>query len=398
MDRRTFLRTGLAATAAFTTVGSSFWRRAFATHSPPVPGASPYGPLGAPDQNGLRLPAGFTSRELARAGQVVPGTTGLWHNAPDGGATFATGDGGWIYTSNAELATQTGGARALRFAADGSVVDAYPILVGTSRNCAGGPTPWGTWLSCEETDTGLVWECDPTGVVPALPRPALGMFSHEAAAVDPATNQVYLTEDKTDGRFYRYTPAPGAGAADLLVTGILECARVAPDGAVTWLRIPSPVPAPVVGTPTRHQVFSSTRFNGGEGIWFDASAGVVYFATKGDSTIWTYDVATERLEVLFSSTLAPTSPMNGVDNIVLSPAGELYVCEDHDSDTPLEMIVIDLEANVVAPFFEAVPPIHFDSELTGVAFDPSGTRMYFSSQRAFINGATYEVTGPFRTA
>ena len=75
-----------------------------------------------------------------------------------------TDDGGWIYVSNSETPPQVGGgASALRFSSNGDIVDAYRILSDTWQNCAGGATPWGTWLSCEETDAGHVWECDPLG-------------------------------------------------------------------------------------------------------------------------------------------------------------------------------------------------------------------------------------------
>ena len=64
----------------------------------------------------------------------------------------------------------------LRFDARGELIDSYPICTGTTNNCAGGPTPWGTWLTCEEIDEGLVYECDPTGRQLAVPAPALGVF------------------------------------------------------------------------------------------------------------------------------------------------------------------------------------------------------------------------------
>ena len=70
--------------------------------------------------------------------------------------------------------------------ADGTVVDAYPICTGTTLNCAGGATPWGTWLTARSIPRGQVWECDPTGHRAAVARPALGTFTHEAVAVDPA--------------------------------------------------------------------------------------------------------------------------------------------------------------------------------------------------------------------
>ena len=106
-----------------------------------------------PDRHGIRLPERFTVRRVARGNEVVPGTDYKWHIASDGAATFPTADGGWILVSNCED-LQAGGAGAMRFAPDGKITDGYRILDGTTFNCAGGPTPWGTWLSCEEFEQG----------------------------------------------------------------------------------------------------------------------------------------------------------------------------------------------------------------------------------------------------
>jgi secreted PhoX family phosphatase len=139
--RRSFLKLGAAAVLAPALSG---WKQAFA--GPAVAGPSPYGALGGPDANGVALPSGFTARLLATTGEPVGRTGYNWHGAPDGGACFAAA-GGWVYVSNSELSGTRGGAGALKFDAHGNLSAAYAILAGTKWNCAGGATPWDTWLS-----------------------------------------------------------------------------------------------------------------------------------------------------------------------------------------------------------------------------------------------------------
>ena len=363
--------------------------------APARAGASPYGALGAPDANGLMLPPGFTSREVARGLSQVAGYP--WPVFSDGQATFPTANGGWILVTNSESLAATGaGTSAIRFAPDGAVASAYRILAGTNVNCAGGPTPWGTWLSCEEHAAGFVWECDPAGVLPAVARPALGAFTHEAAAVEPGGRQVYLTEDEGDGGFYRFTPTSYPD----LSAGLLEVAVVAGDGSVTWQRVPNPTPAPAQ-TPTRKQVPAMTPFASGEGIGHDG--GVLYFTTKGDKRLWAYDARTSLLEVVYDHALAPTASLDAVDNVTVSAAGEIFVCEDGGN---MEIGLITPEREV-APVLRFTGPAHpvegeYKSEVCGVVFDPSGTRMYCTSQRSHPQsasvpgpGAVYEIGGPF---
>lgn len=406
--------------------------------SPPVPPATPpatptprvakLGPLRAADANGVRTPEGFSTRVVAinselpqprgmsAAGPSSSGGVGTrpWHLLNDGGGVIARPGGGWIYVSNSEvpgsgnlsqagvqasnvgnlleeLTPGLGGFGTLVFDADGTIVDSYSILSNTTFNCAGCITPWGTWLSCEEFANGQVWECDPfTAGSQGTPLPALGFFDHEAVAVDVAKRMLYLTEDYSDSRFYRFVPDatdwPVGAARPALRSGKLQ-AMVVPGGSETALNGPRPVSWKDVRNPGSPQNANrdpeTAIFSGGEGIWLHN--GVVYFSTKNDETIWAYDTLDETVEVIYrhdeaKGDQAANNILSGVDNLIVTPQGDVLVAEDGGD---LQVVVI-LPDGTQKPLLQVVG--QDQSEVAGIAFTPDGKRMYFTSDRGGRNG------------
>jgi secreted PhoX family phosphatase len=240
----------------------------------------------------------------------------------------------------------------------------------------------------------------------------MGLFKHEAVAVDSIGQRLYLTEDNSSGGFYRFTP----DLYPVLNRGLLEVAVVAADGKVTWVKVPNPTPGADQPN-TKDQVPTMTKFKRGEGIWFDS--GVVYVATTSDSKVHAYDTVTQRIEVIYDKGAFKNPPLTGIDNLTVSPSGDLFVCEDNAAEgnmIDIGLLTPDLTVSRFASatgfehvFGGVLPGLPSDvnqasSELTGPIFDPSGTRLYVASQRARRMGvgqplgAVYEITGPFRTA
>lgn len=397
--------------------------------------------------DGISAPEGFSVRAVARHlsnpvnGLPDPlGLTGYnWHSAPDGGAVFAADDGGWVYVSNSEATP--GGVGALRFSAAGDVIDAYRILDDTRRNCAGGSTPWQTWLSCEETGDGRTYECNPFGSVSdARVLPVLGRFNHEAAAVDLAAGVVYQTEDAGDGRFYRLVVddadiVRGAGGTPQrlrLEQGRLQVMNVQgyEDGGyienelaareprkTSWVDVVDPDQAQ---SGVRDTLAGSgvpvpgSEFRGGEGLWFyelpaemrlvpEAGSvptrALLFFASKGDNRVYAYDPDNELIQTVFDNRRIEPD-FDDVDNVTVSPAGDVLVAEDGEAKR-LIVLVPDGDARVLVKI--DLP----GSEITGPAFTADGSRLYFSSQRGPNfqgtrrgSGVTYELSIPeaFRRA
>ena len=395
------------------------------------------GPLQPPNADGIQLPEGFTSRVVAVYNQPpIQSNPGfLWHSDPDGGATFATEDGGWIYVSNAEVRDATtggvareqaalitpftGGASALRFDANGNLIDAYRIQDGTTTNCSGGATPWGTWINGEEVGDGFMFEASPLrdgGEAVRLDR--FGRKGHEMVAVDEAGRAIYHTEDfGGEDRFYRTLFSadawPNGGRPDMS-QGVLQVLRVpgplsaAANGpvAIEWLdAVDDGTPQPEV------YLEDSTVFAGNEGVFI--LGGIVFFTCKPsgnvdtDDHVFAIDIEAGTIESIYNpADGVPGSPVDdsepsmfGIDNITMTEDGEMLVVEDGG----------DMRTMVLLPDRTTIPLLRLPgdpgvTEVTGVAIAPTGDRVYVSSQRALLNGApasfrtggvTYEITMPF---
>jgi secreted PhoX family phosphatase len=216
------------------------------------------------------------------------------------------------------------------------------------------------------------------------------MFTHEAAAVDPKTSTIYQTEDTEKSGFYRFVPEKKINAMDELAKakGKFQVMEIKSGGKVKWNDVNDPKASGWGDLMKRkpNKKIKYKKFKNGEGAWYHD--GKVYFATTETHQIWTYDIANETCKVLYRGKGRLKYP----DNVTVSNTGLVMAAEDGDN---MEICGISNKKNKAFRIVKIVG--HKKSEITGPAFDPSGTRLYFSSQRGKngFTGITYEVTGPF---
>jgi uncharacterized protein len=476
LTRRHFLKNASATAIA---VGGlrSLQLQAQAYAQDPVYGIDKVGRLLKDPAGILNLPRDFSYRVIARTGERM--SDGLFMpSAPDGMAAFPMpGDASkCILVRNHELDSfgdevdPFGGDRELarKFAGkkayDHFVLNFRPVnggtstlvyshrsqrvershlsLTGTSRNCAGGATPWGSWLSCEETlagklqgygrEHGYIFEVPSLakGLVEAVPLKAMGRFVHEAAAVDSTTGIVYLSEDYERGLFYRFIPnipgklAEGGRLQALAIRGWAKAntrnwptdtqdknaqtVAVRQRFQCEWIDLDE-VTSPDGDLSARGETKGAAIFARGEGLAFalrEDKTREVLFATTGGGPlkigqVWRYQPSafegTAReidqpgtMELLYET--HNRAVLESCDNLTVAPWGDLIICEDSYSDSPdtvnyLRGLTPDGKLYTLA--MNAHPD---KGEFCGACFSPDGTTLFVNIQRP---GMTLAITGPW---
>lgn len=458
-SRRHFLFEAAAVSAGFAGL-YAFMRRRERVPDLTAHQAHGFGPLLDDPERLLDLPEGFSYAVISRAGETMDDGL-LVPGRHDGMAAFAHFSGKTVLIRNHEVEHDDpkrgpfgrryerlsrvavermydpgsgrpppGGTTTLVFdTRTGRLERHFLSLAGTVRNCAGGPTPWGSWLSCEETvvragdglekDHGYVFEVPAdvdAGLVRAVPLRAMGRFYHEAVAVDPLSGVVYMTEDLADGLIYRFLPnrrgqlLEGGQLQALVVRGQpsldtrnWEDPRAIPQGArfqAAWIDLEN-VEAPEDDLRYRGFDAGAARFARGEGMWY--GRGAVYFAcTNGGyaraGQIWKYTPS--RFEGqpqeadepgVLELFLEPNERglIENCDNLTVAPWGDLIVCEDGE---PAQHVV---GITPGGKFYRIARNVRNGSEFAGATFSPDGSTLFVNLHDP---GLTLAIRGPWGSA
>ena len=443
-NRRQFLAGTSSAFAALIASGCTMNSGGPST-SMQASGWTGYGPL-MPDPEGvLDLPEGFSYRVVSKLGDAMS-DGGTVPDKADGMGCFDLGDGKLALVRNHEMvASDDAGAeltsgfgthngKVLPGGTTTIVLDAgtlaveneYRSLAGTIRNCSGGITPWGSWLTCEEAPTGpgqrygdglarnhgWVFEvpADAGGLVDPVPLTEMGRFNHEAACVDPATGIVYMTEDANDSLFYRFIPkvpgqlAQGGKLQALMLTDGIRDSRnwegtamaVGEAHAVGWIDMDD-VESPNNDLRQRGAAGGGLLIARGEGLHMglDEKGSELYICSTSGGAAGlgqifrlrpAADGGADQFDLFFES----TSPdqFNFGDNLCVGPNGHLVVCEDQYTD------VVANHLRGLTPAGEAYPLgfLRLQTEPAGACFSPDGKTMFVN---AYSPTMTLAVTGPW---